>query len=65
VDKEHSFAKGFTLRLAGTFANDVDALRVAAGPLPWTHWFVAVLIKLIAETFVRERSGNLQTKRRI
>jgi hypothetical protein len=50
---------GVTLRLVGTFANDGDALRVAAGPLRRTHWFVAVLIKLIAETFVCERGGNL------
>jgi len=59
VDKEHSFARGFTLRLVGTFANDGDALRVAAGPLRRTHWFVALLIKLSAETFVCERRGNL------
>jgi hypothetical protein len=50
---------GFTLRLAGTFANEGDALRVAAGPLRRTHWFVAVWIKLIAEPFVCERRGNL------
>jgi hypothetical protein len=51
VNKEHSFARGFTLRLVGTFANDDDTLRIAAGSLRRTHWFVAVLIKLIAETY--------------
>ena len=64
VDKEHSFARGFTLRLVGTFANDGDALRVAAGPLRRTHWFVAVLIKLIADTFVCERPRECAAERR-
>jgi hypothetical protein len=49
---------GFTLRLVGTFASNGDAPRVAAGRLRRTHGFVAVLNKLIAETFVCERSGT-------
>ena len=64
VDKEHSFARGFTLRLVGTFANDGDALRVAAGPLRRTHWFVAALIKLIADTFVCDRPRECAAERR-
>ena len=55
---------GFTLRLVGTFANDGDALRVAAGPLRRTHWFVAVLMKLIADTFVCERPRECAAERR-
>jgi hypothetical protein len=54
------------VRLPGRLASDwlefsltMAVLRVAAGPLRRTHWFVAVLINLIAETFVGERRGSL------
>ena len=65
VDKEHSFARGVTLRLVGTFANDGDVLRVAAGPLRRTHWFVAVLIKLVADTFVCRQPRECAAERSI
>jgi hypothetical protein len=58
----HSFTREVSERLARVFANDGDVLRVAAGPLRRTHWFVAVLINLIAETFVGERRGSLPRK---
>ena len=38
----------------GTVSDDDDVLRLSAGPLRRTLWFVAVLINLIAETSVGE-----------